>query len=217
MSLDIKTRAKELRFVKAGTLKADSRNWRRHPQEQADTLTEMMGRIGDAGVVLAREDENGDLVLYDGHLRAGLDADRTVAVVVTDLSEEEAGEALATFDPISAMAEFDEPALRSLITAIPGFEGLQALSAVGELYGLAGLAAGDGPQLGMGAAPQPGAAPQNTGGDNQQPQVSGVTKPVIIDVPEEKYSEFVQQLNELADLYHVDTWYAGLVRALATE
>ena len=213
--MEIRSRIKELVYVKAGELRQDPRNWRRHPQEQQSALVEAMERIGDIDAVIARQTDDG-LVLVDGHLRAGLDAERQVAVLVTDLTEEEAAVALATYDPISAMAEFDEPALRALITEIPGAGDLQALASVAELYDLGPLAA---------EQPQPASGGENggSGGENggsgagTAATTTGITKPVIIDVPEERYSEFVAQLNELADRHQVDTWYAALQRVLATE
>ena len=78
--------------------------------------------------VTARETPEDGLVIDDGHMRSGLDADVKIPVLVLDIDEDEAAEVLATFDPISAMAEYDEPALRSLIASIPGAESLRALS-----------------------------------------------------------------------------------------
>ena len=65
--------------------------------------------------MIARETWAG-LVLIDGHLRADLDPDQILPVLVTDLDEAEAGKVLATLDPLSAMAVVDSDALARLIS-----------------------------------------------------------------------------------------------------
>lgn len=210
--MDIRDRIVDWRKVPARTIKPDPRNWRRHPEEQQSALVESMERIGDVTAVYVREDANGDLVLIDGHLRAGLDADRTINALVTDLTEEEAAVALVSIDPISAMAEFDEPALRALVTTLNAdAEPLAMLAQVDELYDLGALAdvAGAEPAAGETTAHAVGG-----NGDGGPGGVTGITKPVIIDVPEERYSEFVAQLNALADLHCCDTWHEALIREL---
>ena len=54
-------------------------------------------------------------LLIDGHLRADLDPDQILPVLVTDLDEAEAGKVLATLDPLAAMADVDSDALARLI------------------------------------------------------------------------------------------------------
>jgi len=110
----VRNRIQELRQVRAGDLLADPRNWRRHPREQRRALQAVLDEIGYADAVIARETDDG-LVLIDGHLRADLDADQMVPVLITDLDETEAGQMLATLDPLAAMAESDEGALESLL------------------------------------------------------------------------------------------------------
>jgi hypothetical protein len=58
------------------------------------------------------------LRLIDGHLRASLDADAEVPVLVLDLDEEEAGKLLLTLDPLAAMALNDQDALLSLLESV---------------------------------------------------------------------------------------------------
>ena len=112
--MSVRNRIRELRHVRAGSLIADPRNFRRHPQAQRDALQGMLEKIGYADAVIARETDEG-LVLVDGHLRADLDPDQTVPVLVTDLDETEAGQVLATLDPLAAMAETDTAALDKLL------------------------------------------------------------------------------------------------------
>ena len=107
-------RIKELRFVKASELAPDPRNPRRHPAAQRAALQSMLAEVGIADAVIARE-TSGGLVLIDGHLRADLDPEQLLPVLVTDLDEAEAGKVLATLDPLAAMADVDNDALARLI------------------------------------------------------------------------------------------------------
>jgi hypothetical protein len=68
-----------------------------------------------ADAVLARELEDGSLMLIDGHLRAETAADSTVPVLVLDVNEAEADKLLATLDPLAAMAETDAVKLDELL------------------------------------------------------------------------------------------------------
>ena len=56
----------------------------------------MLADVGIADAVIARETSAG-LVLVDGHLRADLDPDQLLPVLVTDL-DEAAGKVLATLE-----------------------------------------------------------------------------------------------------------------------
>jgi len=104
----------DVREVRAGDLVADDRNCRRHPESQLRGLRRGIGRLGYVAPVLVRED--GDrLVIVDGHARASLDPDARIPVCVLDLSAAEAGEAMATVDPLGMMAEGDSGALGALL------------------------------------------------------------------------------------------------------
>ena len=113
----MRSRIKELRYVKASELVADPRNYRRHPERQRRAMAAMLGRLGHVNAVVARETPEG-LVLIDGHLRAGLDPSQSIPVLVVDLDERESGEALATLDPLGAMGETDDGAYESLLASI---------------------------------------------------------------------------------------------------
>jgi DNA modification methylase len=78
----------------------------------------VLKEIGYADALLAREDENGKLVLIDGHLRADTTPHEMVPVLVLDVNEAEGQKILATLDPLAAMAEVDDEALEQLITEI---------------------------------------------------------------------------------------------------
>ena len=94
-----------------------------------------MRRVGYADALIARETADG-LELIDGHLRAGLDPEQQVPVLVTDLDEHEAATVLATLDPLAGMAETDDDALTALLDEIiaEGDEALKDL--VGEIHDL---------------------------------------------------------------------------------
>ncbi len=67
----MRDRILELRRVRAGDLQPDKRNWRVHPPAQRRALSAMLEEVGIADAVIARETDEG-LVLVDGHLRADL-------------------------------------------------------------------------------------------------------------------------------------------------
>ena len=71
-----------------------------------------------AGACLARELEDGSLMLIDGHLRAETATDSVVPVLVLDVSEGEADKILATLDPLTSMAEKDAEQLASLLQSL---------------------------------------------------------------------------------------------------
>lgn len=118
-----KDRIKSLRRVRAGDLKANAKNWRTHPDEQRSAVTAVLEDVGWADAVIARELDDGTLEVIDGHLRAGLDPDAKIPVLIVDLTDEEADKVLATFDPITAMAEADTDMLRSLLDGLEMPEG----------------------------------------------------------------------------------------------
>ncbi|MDE0718662.1 MAG: ParB/RepB/Spo0J family partition protein [Rhodospirillaceae bacterium] len=109
----LRQRIKELRWVKPSELAPDPRNWRRHPPQQAQQLRQMLESVGIVDAAIARETENG-LILVDGHLRRDLIGEK-IPVLVVDLDEDEAGQVLATLDPLAGMAEADTGALEKLI------------------------------------------------------------------------------------------------------
>jgi DNA modification methylase len=111
--MKIRDRIVDFRRVRAGDLLPDPRNWRDHPKGQRTALEEVLAKIGYADVLLTRETPDG-LMLFDGHLRADLDDNQQVPVIVTDLNEKEAGTMLATLDPLAGMAGAIEAKLLAL-------------------------------------------------------------------------------------------------------
>lgn len=113
--MNIRDRVVELRRVPAGSLRPNPRNWRTHPKAQADALRGVLAEIGFAGAELVRELDDGSLMLIDGHLRAEVAGDAEIPCLVLDVNEAEADKLLATFDPLSAMAEVDTVKLNELL------------------------------------------------------------------------------------------------------
>lgn len=111
----IRDRVKELRKVRASTLKPSPKNWRVHPKSQRNALQGILAEVGYADALLARELEDGTLELIDGHLRAETTPDMEVPVLVLDVNEEEANLLLASIDPLAAMAEADAGKLEALL------------------------------------------------------------------------------------------------------
>lgn len=115
--MKIRDRIKELRRVKASEILPNPKNWRTHPKAQQEALQGLLAEIGFAGAVLARETKQG-LMLLDGHLRTETAKDATIPVLVLDVDESEADKILATFDPISAMANADANKLDELLRGV---------------------------------------------------------------------------------------------------
>jgi hypothetical protein len=118
ISMQIRERIKELRRVPASSLRPNPRNWRTHPANQRDALRGILAEVGYAGALLARELPDGSLELIDGHLRAETTPDAIVPVLVLDVDEREAAKLLASFDPLSALAETNREALTALLANV---------------------------------------------------------------------------------------------------
>lgn len=84
----IKDRIKELRRVPASELLPSPKNWRTHPDDQANALRGLLAEVGYANAVLARETPAG-LMLIDGHLPAETTGDGIIPVLILDVTEDE--------------------------------------------------------------------------------------------------------------------------------
>lgn len=108
------------RIVGSGTmnpadLKANPMNWRKHPAEQSKALDDALSRLGWIQDVIVNK-TTGHLI--DGHLRvetALKNKEAEVPVKYVELTEEEEKLALATFDPLTMMAEQDDAMLKKLL------------------------------------------------------------------------------------------------------
>jgi len=136
--MKIRDRISELRRVPASELRPNPKNWRTHPKAQADALKGVLAEVGIADAVLARELEDGTLMLLDGHLRVETMGDQVLPVLVLDVDEAEGDKVLATLDPLAAMAESDaaklDAILREVDTGSPELQ--QMLSDLAEDAGL---------------------------------------------------------------------------------
>ena len=122
----------------ASQFMVNPKNWRVHPQAQREALRGALNEIGWIAPVVENT-RTGALV--DGHERvwqALRNGDAEVPYVQVDLSEEEEAYALATLDPIGAMAEADRERLDELLSEVQSSEaGVQKMLA--ELAKEAGL------------------------------------------------------------------------------
>jgi ParB-like chromosome segregation protein Spo0J len=116
--MKIRDRIRELRRVPASDLRPNPKNWRTHPKAQANALRGLLSEVGMADAVLARELEDGSLMLIDGHLRAETIGEEEVPVLVLDVNEAEADKILATLDPLAAMAEADAAKLDAILREV---------------------------------------------------------------------------------------------------
>ena len=113
----IADRIKTFKRVKVADLIDNPKNWRKHPDAQRNALGGLLESVGWADAVLARETDEG-LMLIDGHLRKELADDSKVPVLVLDVTEAEADLILATHDPLTSMAETDQALLDELVQGL---------------------------------------------------------------------------------------------------
>lgn len=100
----MKIRILEVREVEVNKLKPHPYNFRVHNERQFEALDAILRDIGFVQGVICTK----DYVIIDGHLRVDWcklnDVERVLAAIV-DLTEDEALEALAVFDPVKRLAE----------------------------------------------------------------------------------------------------------------
>ena len=162
--MKIRDRIRELRRVPAADLRPNPKNWRTHPQAQADALKGVLAEVGIADAVLARELPDGSLMLIDGHLRVETMPTETVPVLVLDVDEAEADKVLATLDPLAAMAEADAAKLDAILRDIDtGSEAVQKMLA--DVADDAGLYQDDAKEIVEDDIPEPPADPITKPGD----------------------------------------------------
>ena len=92
-------------------------NWRKHPQQQMDTLGDAINEVGWAGACLYNE-ATGHLI--DGHARRdmGVRNGTKVPVLIGSWTPEQERKILATLDPIGDMAVVDPTALNELLSGM---------------------------------------------------------------------------------------------------
>lgn len=110
------------RIVGYGVKDADQftfnpRNPRSHPQHQRDAMRQSLNKVGWVGPVI--ESVNSGYVI-DGHERIwqALDTNSEVPYVQVDLTEEEEALVLATYDPLTYMADTNADMLANLLNQV---------------------------------------------------------------------------------------------------
>ena len=100
--------------VNAANLVANDKNWRQHPKSQEQAMTAALEKIGWVQDVIVNKRTNR---IVDGHLRVSMSKAKNEKVPVTyvDLTEAEEQFVLTTFDPLGALAEQNNEALKSLL------------------------------------------------------------------------------------------------------
>ena len=162
--MKIRDRIRELRRVPASDLRPNPKNWRTHPQAQADALRGVLAEVGIADAVLARELEDGTLMLLDGHLRVETMGDQILPVLVLDVDEAEGDKVLATLDPLAAMAESDAAKLDAILRDVDtGSPELQQMLA--DLADDAGLYQDEAKEIVEDEIPEPPVDPITKPGD----------------------------------------------------
>lgn len=99
-------------------IKKNEKNWRIHPEFQAQSLAAVLDEVGIIQNVLVNR-TTGNLI--DGHLRLSLAEKRgepEIPVTFVELSENEEKLILASLDPLSALAIADDLALHDLVGSI---------------------------------------------------------------------------------------------------
>jgi hypothetical protein len=115
---NIRDRIKELQRVRAGDLVPHPGNWRAHPGVQRAALHASLEEFGYAAALIVCRLPDGRLMIIDGHLRADIDPDAWVPVLILDVTREEADKLLLVLDPLSAMAERESERIEALLSTV---------------------------------------------------------------------------------------------------
>ena len=105
-------------MVDPSILCPNPKNWRRHPKHQQEAMTNVFNEIGWIQEIIVNK-TTGNII--DGHMRAELavkNKEKLVPVKYVELSEEEERQALITYDPLSALADFDLKMLEDIASTV---------------------------------------------------------------------------------------------------
>lgn len=104
-------------LIPATELKGNPKNWRTHGKDQRKAIDSVLDEIGWVQRVIVNK-TTGNIV--DGHLRAeqALRRKEKVPVLYVELTEEEEMIALATLDPIAALAGSEQKMLDEVINSV---------------------------------------------------------------------------------------------------
>ena len=78
----------------------------------------MFKEVGYVDALIGRELDDGSVELIDGHLRQEMSGNQDVPVLILDVTEAESDLILASFDPITGMADTDKDLLKDLLQNI---------------------------------------------------------------------------------------------------
>lgn len=105
-------------MVDPSILCPNPKNWRRHPKHQQEAMTNVFNEIGWIQDIIVNK-TTGNII--DGHMRAELavkNKEKLVPVKYVELSEDEERQALITYDPLSALADFDLKMLEDIASTV---------------------------------------------------------------------------------------------------
>ena len=105
-------------MVDPSILCPNPKNWRRHPKHQQDAMTNVFNDIGWIQDIIVNK-TTGNII--DGHMRAELavkNKEKLVPVKYVDLTADEERQALITYDPLSALADFDLKMLEDVASTV---------------------------------------------------------------------------------------------------
>lgn len=123
----LRVRNVEIRRVRVGDIQENPKNYRTHDDMQRDSFAATVEEIGFYGYPDVFEPEPGAVMLVDGELRkqhlvSAYGADAFIDVNVTDFDPVEADKALATKDPLAAMAGLNETKRKELLEELAAAE-----------------------------------------------------------------------------------------------
>lgn len=191
--MNIRNRVKELRHVPASDLRPNPKNWRTHPKAQQDALRGILAEVGMADACLARELDDGTLMLIDGHLRAETASDAIVPVLILDVDEAESDKILATLDPLAAMAGNDAVRLDELLRNVDtGSEALQ------EMLAATAIAAGLYNESQSESQVEP---LESKPADTDRDYASSAIRQIVLVFDQEQYESVVEALGEHAEKF----------------
>ena len=114
-----KNRIIGLEYHRADSITLNKDNFRKHPDRQIKYLNDAIEEIGIAGACLAWHcQETGKLTLIDGHLRASLNPEAELPILVLDLTDEEAKKLLLTYDATTGLAKVDKDLYNDLFKQV---------------------------------------------------------------------------------------------------
>jgi hypothetical protein len=188
-------------------LLANPLNARRHGGAQRDAIRSSLGQLGWIAPVIVNVTTGN---LLDGHARVEEALTKGVPhvpVLYVELSEDEERLALATYDPIGAMADYDAEVLAMLTGAVSVDGGDPLAALMGDLTD-----ANPFKGLGHGTTDTTGFTPQ----DRLDAYEASDVRSLVLPFQLAGYEEVVQLLQKARDLYEVESNSDAIMAALRT-